>query len=173
MRSLSVLPVVAVLLSVALLGTSCQPRIAALSDEDVAAIRSCAEQEVVQATLAKDWNRFAAGFTKDAVRMPPNEPLHRGRTVIREWAEANWGPITYTEFTMKVQDVDGRGDLAYAWGPYSATVEVPGLAEPVKDIGKYLVILRKQEDGRWLVSVAMFNSDSPSPGPPEAPESDP
>jgi uncharacterized protein (TIGR02246 family) len=169
MRSL---PVLAVLFPVALLFTACQPAVAPLSDEDVAAIRNLTEQELVEALLAGDWDRFAASFTEDAVRMPPNEPLHRGRGVIRQWAEANWGPLTYTEFTMKVQDVDGRGDLAYAWGPYSATVEVPGLPEPVKDIGKYLVVLRKQEGGRWLASVAMFNSDSPPPGPPEEPEAD-
>jgi hypothetical protein len=65
---------------------------------------------------------------------------------------------------MTVQDVDGCGDLAYAWGPYTAAVEVPGLEEPVKDVGKFLTVLRKQVDGAWLVSVAMFNSDVPLSG---------
>ncbi len=148
-----------------LLTVACQPGDAPLTDQDIAAIRSAAEQEVVEATLAGDWGRFAAGFTEDAVRMPPNEPLHQGRDAIRQWAEANWGPLTTTEFTMTVEDMDGRGDLAYAWGPYAATVEVPGVPESVKDIGKFLVILRKQEDGQWLVSVAMFNSDTPIPEP--------
>jgi uncharacterized protein (TIGR02246 family) len=147
-----------------LVAVACQLGAGPLTDEDVAGIRSAAEQEVVEATLAGDWGRFAAGFTEDAVRMPPNEPLHQGRDAIRHWAEANWGPLTITEFTMIVEDVDGRGDLAYSWGPYTATVEVPGVPESVKDIGKFLVVLRKQEDGQWLVSVAMFNSDTPLPG---------
>jgi ketosteroid isomerase-like protein len=95
--------------------------------------------------------------------------LHTGRTAIKQWAEENWGPLTMTEFTMTVQDVDGCGDLAYAWGPYTATVEVPGLEEPVKDVGKFLTVLRKQADGAWLVSVAMFNSDVPLAGSPEEP----
>ena len=64
---------------------------------------------------------------------------------------------------MTVRDVSGYGDLAYAWGAYSATVEVPGMAELLQDIGKYLVVLRKEQDGQWLVSVAMFNSDQPMP----------
>jgi uncharacterized protein (TIGR02246 family) len=134
-----------------------------LSDGDIAAIRGSCEREVVDATLAGDWSRFAAGFTEDAVRMPPNEPLHQGRDAIRQWAVANWGPLTTTEFAMTVKDVGGLGDLAYAWGSYAATVAVPEVAEPVNDIGKFLVVLRKQEDGRWLVSVAMFNSDMPQP----------
>jgi len=153
------------ILPMMLLGAvACQPGASPLTDEDVAAIRSAAEQEVVEATLAGDWSRFVASFTEDAVRLPPNEPLHQGRDAIRQWAEANWGPLTFTEFTMTVEDVDGRGDLAYAWGPYAATVEVPGLPESVKDIGKFLVILRRQDDGQWLVSVGMFNSDAPLPG---------
>jgi len=141
-----------------------EPEAGLLSHEDIAAIRSSTEQDVVEATLAGDWSRFAAGFTEDAIRMPPNEPLHQGRGVIRQWAEANWGPLSLTEFAMTVQDVDGLGDLAYAWGTYAATVAVPAVPEPVKDIGKFLVILRKQDDNQWLVSVAMFNSDMPPPG---------
>ena len=150
--------------------TACQapaPAAGPLSEEDVAAIRDLNEREVVEALLAEDWDSFAAAFTEDAVRMPPNEPMQRGREVIRRWAEENWGPLTTTEFTMTVEDIDGRGDLAYALLTYSATVEVPGMVEAVKDIGKGVVILRKQDDGRWLVSVSIYNADSPPPVPPD------
>jgi len=151
--------------------TACQapaPAAGPLSEEDVAAIRDLNEREAVEVLLAEDWDRFAAAFTEDAVRMPPNEPMQRGREVIRRWAEENWGPLTTTEFTMTVEDIDGRGDLAYALLTYSATVEVPGMVEAVKDIGKGIVILRKQDDGRWLVSVSIYNADSPPPLPPDA-----
>ena len=150
-------------ISVAITLNGCAPEINPLSEDDLAAIRDGAEREIVEATMAEDWSRFAAGFTEDAIRMPPNAPLHEGREAIRQWAEATWGPLTTTDFSMTVGDVDGYGDLAYAWGAYSATVEVPGMPEPLQDIGKYLVVLRKQQDGQWLVSVAMFNSDVPMP----------
>jgi uncharacterized protein (TIGR02246 family) len=143
------------------------PEAGPLSEEDVAAIRDFAEREVVEVLLAEDWDRFVAAFTEDAVRMPPNEPSQRGREVIRNWAEANWGPLTTTEFTMTVEDLDGRGDLAYALFSYSATVEVPGVPEAVKDVGKGVIILRKQADGRWLASVSIYNADSPPPVAPE------
>jgi ketosteroid isomerase-like protein len=65
--------------------------------------------------------------------------------------------------TQKVLDIDGRGDLAYARGSYSAILEVPGLPEPVTDEGKFLVIIRKQEDGEWLASISIYNSDAPVP----------
>ena len=105
MRPRSVLSVLPILLPLALLLTACEVEVGSLSAGDIAAIRSSAEQEVVEATLAGDWDRFAAGFTEDAVRMPPNEPLHQGRDAIKQWAEANWGPLTTTEFTMTVEDV--------------------------------------------------------------------
>lgn len=142
---------------------ACQPEVGPLSEDDLAAIRNLAEQEVVEALLAEDWARFAAGFTEDAVRMPPNEPVQQGRETIRAWIEANWGPLTTTELTQTVFDIDGRGDLAYARGSYSATLEVPGLPEPMTDAGKFLVILRKQEDGEWQVSISIYNSDMPLP----------
>jgi uncharacterized protein (TIGR02246 family) len=134
-----------------------------LSEEDVASIREVAERVVPERLLAEDWAGFAAVFTEDAVRMPPNEPLQQGREAIEAWASANWGPITTTELSQKALEIDGRGDLAYVRGSYSATVEVPGVPEPVKDVGKFLVILRKQPDGSWLVSTAIYNSDNPPP----------
>jgi uncharacterized protein (TIGR02246 family) len=149
-------------ISVALLA-ACQPGVTPLTEEDIEAIRDLGEREVVEALFAGDWDRFAAAFTDDAVRMPPNEPMHRGRDVIREWAETNWGPLTLTEFTQTLASIDGHGDLAFITGSFTATSEVPGISEPVSDVGKVLAILRKQEDGRWLLSAVMYNSDLPLP----------
>jgi uncharacterized protein (TIGR02246 family) len=151
------------LLPVVLVLSSCQPEVGPLSEQDIAAIRDLGEREVVEALLAEDWDRFAATFTEDAVRMPPNEPLHQGRQAIRDWAETNWGPLTLAELTQTMLDVDGRGDVAYTRGSYSATSEVSGLSEPVSDVGKVVAILRRQDDGRWLISVAIYNSDLPVP----------
>ncbi len=155
--------VASVLLPVAAVLSSCQPGVGALSDVDVAAIRDLGEREIVEALLAEDWDRFVATFTEDAIRMPPNEPLHQGREAIRDWAETNWGPLTVTEFTQTMSGIEGQGDLAYVRGSYSATSEVPGLVEPVSDVGKVVAILRKQDDGRWLLSVVIYNSDLPLP----------
>ncbi|UCC71858.1 MAG: DUF4440 domain-containing protein [Gemmatimonadota bacterium] len=157
------------LCALAVASMACQPpaqEAASLSDEDVAAIKDLAENVVVEALLAEDWAAFAAGFTEDAVRMVPNEPLHQGRQTIEQWARTSWGPMTMLEGSQTVLEVDGRGDLAYATITYSFTAEVPGLPEPVMDVGKGLVILRKQPDGAWLVSVSIYNADTPPPPPP-------
>jgi uncharacterized protein (TIGR02246 family) len=139
------------------------PEAGPLTDEDIAAIKDLGERQVVEALLAEDFAAFAAMFTEDAVRMPPNEPLHQGRAAIEAWATQNWGPLTTTEFTQEALEIAGRGELAYVRGTYSATVEVPGVSEPITEVGKMLAILRKQPDGSWLLSHAIYNADAPPP----------
>jgi uncharacterized protein (TIGR02246 family) len=139
------------------------PEAGVLSEGDVAAINDLGGRQMVEALLAEDFAAFAAMFTEDAVRMPPNEPLHQGRATIEAWATSNWGPLTTTEFTQQALEIDGRGDLAYVRGAYTATVEVPGVPQPITEVGKMLAILRKQPDGTWLVSHAIYNADAPPP----------
>ncbi|MDH5203197.1 MAG: SgcJ/EcaC family oxidoreductase [Nitrospirota bacterium] len=136
---------------------------AALSDEDVAAIKASTEA-YVQAVKSEDFTAFAALYTEDAVLMPPNQPIVQGREAILTWAEA-FPPLT--EFSLSAVEIDGRGDLAFVRGTYSMTIALEGAPEPIQDTGKYIEIRRKQEDGSWLIARDIFNSDLPLPPPPE------
>jgi hypothetical protein len=40
----------------------------------------------------------------------------------------------------------------------------PGAANPIRDRGKYIEIRRRQEDGSWLISRDIFNSNQPPAG---------
>ena len=131
----------------------------ALSDDDVAAIKASTEA-FIQAVRSEDWAAFVALYTEDAVFMPPNQPMVQGRAAIQTWEEAF---PTITEFNLTVEEIDGRGDLAYARGTYSVTVKPEGVPEPIQDTGKYLEIRRKQEDGSWLITIDIWNSDLPLP----------
>jgi uncharacterized protein (TIGR02246 family) len=148
----------------ALASAACQPpaqEVGALSDEEVAAIEGVI-QEYVRTALAGDLDAWAALWTEDAVKMNPDAPSLEGRDAIREWMAA----MTLTEFTASVTEVDGRGDLAYARGAFSATGTVEGTPEPlVVERGKFLSILRKQPDGAWRIAIDIWNSDLPPPGP--------
>jgi len=59
---------------------------------------------------------------------------------------------------MSAIDIDGRDDLAYIRGSHSLLLDYEGA---VKDKGKFLMILRRQSNGSWLISVVIFNSDLP------------
>jgi ketosteroid isomerase-like protein len=107
---------------------------------------------------------WAALFLDDAVVNPPNEPAVKGHAAIRAWLE-KFPPIT--EFQLNNLKVEGRGDLAYVLGTYTMTIIPTGAPEPVKDSGKFVTVVRRQADGRWLVAVDMFSSDLPAAPPPK------
>jgi len=134
-----------------------------LSEADVRKIDE-ATQTAVKAALAKDFATWAALFLDDAVVNPPNEPAIKGRAAIRAWLE-KFPPIT--EFKLNNLKVDGRQDLAYVLGTYTMTITPPGAPGSVKDSGKFVTVLRRQPDGRWLAAVDMFSSDLPAAAPPK------
>jgi len=120
-------------------------------------------QTAVKAALARDFATWASLFLDDAVINPPNEPAVKGRAAIRTWLE-KFPPIT--EFKLNNEKVEGGEDLAYVRGTYTMTITPPGAPGPVKDSGKFVTIVRRQPDGRWLCAVDMFSSDLPPPQPP-------
>jgi uncharacterized protein (TIGR02246 family) len=121
-------------------------------------------QTAVNAALARDFATWAALFLDDAVVNPPNEPAVKGRAAIRAWLE-KFPPIM--EFKLKNEKVEGRDDLAYLLGTYTMTITPSGAPGPVKDSGKFVTVVRRQPDGRWLCAVDMFSSDLPPPPPPK------
>jgi len=134
-----------------------------LSQTDVRKIDE-ATQTAMKAALAKDFATWAALFLDDAVINPPNEPAVKGREAIRAWLE-RFPPLT--EFKLNNEHVEGREDLAYVLGTYTMTMVPLGAPGPVKDSGKYVTVLRRQPDGRWLAAVDMFSSDLPAVLPPK------
>lgn len=119
----------------------------------------------MKAAVARDFETWSNVFLEDAVLNPPNQPAVQGRAAIRAWLE-KLPPVQ--EFRLKHTKVEGRGDLAYALGTYSMTMAPPDAPGAVTDAGKFVEVLRKQPDGRWLCAVDMFSSDSP-PVPPAPP----
>ena len=135
----------------------------ALSATDVRKIDEAAEI-AMKAAVARDFATWAGLFLQDGVVYPPNQPAVKGREAIRAWL-ATFPPIT--EFKLHHVKVDGCEDLAYALGIYTMTIAPPGAPAPVQDSGKFVSVVRRQADGRWLLAVDMFNSDLPAAPPPK------
>jgi uncharacterized protein (TIGR02246 family) len=148
-------------IALGLAATSCQPAVqetGQLTEADVAAIRSVVDT-YEEAVLAGDYEKAAAVWAEDVIRMPPNAPIIEGRAAILEDYEAR--TYVVNEFNQAWEEIDGRDGLAYARGPYEITTTIPGNPEPVSDVGKALAILRRQEDGSWAMAIACWNSDLP------------
>ena len=143
--------------ALALVLTACSAAPAGLTPEDEAAIESFHEIWI-QHVLARDFDALETLYPEDTVVMSPNMPAIEGIEKVRAWFEGY--PVT-TTMELTTLEVDGRGDLAYVRGMYEMTVVVEGAS--VSDTGKFIEILRKQEDGSWLMAVDIFNSDLPLP----------
>lgn len=130
-----------------------------LSDEDVAAIKAF-HDVYVQAALEGGWEATLEFYTEDTIMMPPNAPMIQGKEALKAFSEV-FPPVT--AFNMTLDEIDGRDDLAFVRGSFSMTLTPEGAPEPIQDIGKFIEILRKQQDGSWLIAIDIFNSDLPLP----------
>jgi uncharacterized protein (TIGR02246 family) len=115
----------------------------------------------LKAVLAGDASAVAAIYGEDAVLMPNECPLLRGRAAIeqfyREWFKS---PAKVTAFTFTHLESSVVGETAYDVGTYRQTLSL-GAGGTVNVSGKYTVILRRS-GGEWKIAYLIFNSDSSS-----------
>ncbi len=109
--------------------------------------------------------RNAAGLVKafyaaDAVLMPPNHAIVEGHANIQSFLQ---GLIDsgLTSIKLETTTVASAGDLAYGRGHYTLSLTPPG-GTPVQDVGKYIVVYRRQSNGAWRAVGDIFNSDAPT-----------
>jgi uncharacterized protein (TIGR02246 family) len=103
----------------------------------------------------------AALYAEDAVLLPPNSEMIRGRQKIEEY----WN----TEIQMGVKDVvlttvelsKVYDDTVHEMGDYTIIIHQNG-KKPIEDIGKYIVIWKHTADG-WKLYRDIWNSNLPPP----------
>jgi ketosteroid isomerase-like protein len=101
-------------------------------------------------------------YLPDAHLMPPNAPTIQGRDAVQKF----WGGLMgayQLKFGVTADEVEGRGDLAYARGHYTLDGTPKAKGDPIHDEGKFLEVLRRQPDGSWRYAVDMYSSDLPAP----------
>jgi ketosteroid isomerase-like protein len=126
-----------------------------------AAIRRLDEEFMRAAAVGDGQALVGAFYASDAVLLPPNQPAAEGRENIRRVLQ---GLMDSGVSSIKLETtVTGTaGDLAYGRGRYTLSMEPPGGA-PVTDVGKYVVVYRRQ-GGAWRAVADIFNSDQPAGG---------
>jgi uncharacterized protein (TIGR02246 family) len=143
-------------------GRATSPATSQAGGADADAIKAVGDA-YVKASLASDAKAVAALYTDDAVEMPPNETMLKGRSAIeqnyqKEFASGN----TLSAFSLTHIRTEAAGDIGYDVGTYQQTMTPAGATAPISDTGKYVVIL-KRAAGAWKVSCAIYNSDQPPP----------
>jgi ketosteroid isomerase-like protein len=128
-----------------------------LSRDDLAAVESAADAYAA-AMNAGAWALVAQSFAEDAVRIPPHEEPHHGREAIEAWLGGIEELVSYELARDRIGGGDG---FAYVRGSYAITLRPKGAPGPISDQGDFLEVWRREPDGAWRVTEAIWNTRVP------------
>lgn len=105
-----------------------------------------------KAWQARDAAGLAALFAEDGFVLASSRPPVRGREAIRAAYAGAGGPLALRALAYATE-----GKVGYIIGAF-------GRAKGGADSGKFVLVLRRGDDGRWLIAADMDNSNRrPSP----------
>ncbi len=119
-----------------------------------------ANNRLVDALGRGDSAGVASVYAEDGKLMPTGSPTVAGLEAIQQFWQALMD-MGAKSATLRTTDLDEQGDTAIESGAYTLIIEPDG-ADPIKDVGKYLVVWKRQTDGTWKMGSDIFNSDLPS-----------
>jgi ketosteroid isomerase-like protein len=123
----------------------------------------------VEAYNAGDADKIVAGYTDDAVLMPPDAPAAVGHDAMKQFLVTDMAAAKTSGTTLALDSdtIGVSGDLAW----HSGTFHVNGSAGSSIATGKYLEVWHKDDKGNWLMIRDIWNADAPAvaPAPPPPP----
>ena len=105
---------------------------------------------------AKDAAGLSRLFAEDGFILRPGNPPVRGRAAIEEAYKGHGGPLHLRALAFSHAD-----SVGYIIGAYAEKAGDP-------DIGKFILTLKKDAQGRWMITADMDNGNTPPrrPSPP-------
>jgi len=103
-----------------------------------------------------------AAYTDDATALPPDGQMIKGKQAIEELYK-RFLQIGMKEVTLTTLEVGGSDDVAYEIGKTKVRIQPEG-QPAMTDSTKYLVIWKRQADGKWKVCVDIWNFSVPMAG---------
>ncbi|HEY2376703.1 MAG TPA: DUF4440 domain-containing protein [Gemmatimonadaceae bacterium] len=140
--------------------------LAGTATPDAAAVRQLidsADARFGAAALKGDTATLASFYADDAMFMDANMPTIRGHDAIAKAFGAMVATMKPTSFKLQTTDLIVSGEYAIETGTYDVSNAAAKGAKPSHAVGKFLVIWRKQPDGRYKIIRDIGNSDQ-APG---------
>ena len=143
-------------LFVVALGASFAQKSGGSADEQV--IRKM-DKEWSAATQSKDAGKLLVYYAEDASVFPFNAPIATGKEQIQKvWMGLMAMPGFSLSFAPTKIEVAKSADLAYDVGTFELKF-ADANGKPTTEIGKYVVVWKKQADMQWKVVADIFNTD--------------
>ena len=128
---------------------------------DEAAIRA-ADAITLNAAQAKNVDQVISNYAEDAVWLPPNAPIVKGKQAIRAgWSQFLAARGIRINWQIAKVETSRSGDLAYTFYTYQMSMQGRD-GKPIVDHGKDVAVWKKQGDGSWKMVMDTFNSDLPA-----------
>ncbi len=123
--------------------------------------------DYLQAVNRGDADGLAVLYTEDAIRINADSRPIEGRDDIRLFAAADYADNDW-EMQLHVDESDYSGDLAFVRGTYA--IKLTSKDDPpvvYQEVGKWMDLMRRGEDGSWLIAREISNRDHPPDEPPQ------
>jgi uncharacterized protein (TIGR02246 family) len=138
---------------------SAQQKAAGADEAAIAKVRTAYQT----AAGSQDGAALAKLYTPDGVEMPPNAPAAKGRAAVEAFHKAFGQQWMMHGMTITSGELKVHGDYAYDTGTYKQSLMPMKGGAVADDHGKYVVLLKKDGSGNWLITHAIYNSDVPPP----------
>ena len=152
LRSLTRIPLI---LTLVVLGYSngCQHQESSASKVDLGQMN----RDFAAALNAKDAKTAASLYTEDAILIPPGEAIVRGRANIEAYWKAALESGGVRDVSVETIDAQSSGELGYEIGTFVLTANGAN-GEAVKDVGRYIELLKRGPDGKWYSTAGIWNA---------------
>lgn len=132
-----------------------------MSAIDLAAEKAAMKETDAQwLAVSKDAAAFVAATDPDFTFFPPGAPYMDDRKEIEDhWRAIIETPGLSLTWAPEGAEVSASGDMGHTWGFFRMTAP-DGNGGETLTTGKYVTVMRKQPDGRWLPLNDIFNADS-------------
>ena len=120
-------------------------------------------QQVREAYMARDWDRFSGLFTEDAIWMPGNRLPLTGKAAWWSFVEQSWDRTTVEEMDLVSEELVLAGDWAFErHTETTVTAVTAGEGEPSTSRSKGVWLFHREVDGSWKIARYIWN---PNPAP--------
>ena len=129
------------------------------STPDQYAVRQLHE-EIIESFNTRDAKRLLSLHTDDIILMEQNMPHLVGKDELSKWFNKLKSGMIDFELFFNILEIEIIGEGAFVRGQVIKTTIANG--KPIHITGKFISLLKKQTDGRWLRTHVMAKTDAAS-----------